>query len=60
MMSKDRGKNTEPARARARDGKARNRRDESWDERLRLVGDARFTEVEWSGRDHPNWPLPRD
>ena len=58
--NKDRSKNTEPARARPRDGKARNRWDESWDERLRLVGDARFTEVEWSGRDHPNWPLPRD
>ena len=58
--SKDRGKNAEPARARPRDDKTRNRKDESWDERLRLVGDARFTEVEWSGRDHPNWPLPRD
>ena len=58
--NKDRSKNAEPARASPRDGKARNRRDESWDERLRLVGDARFTEVEWSGRDHPNWPLPRD
>ena len=31
--SKDRSENAEPARA--RDGKARNRRDESWDERLR-------------------------
>jgi len=56
--NKDRGRNTEPARG--RDAKARNRRDESWEERLRLVGDARFIEVEWSGRDHPNWPLPRD
>ena len=35
------------------------RRDKGWDERLRLVGDARFTEVTWSGRDHPSWPLPR-
>jgi hypothetical protein len=58
MANKDRGRNAEPARA--RDGKARNRRDESWDERLRLVGDARFIEVEWSGRDHPYWPLPTD
>jgi len=56
--SKDRSKNAEPARA--RNGKARNRRHELWDERLRLVGDARFTEVEWSARDRPNWPLPRD
>lgn len=29
-----------------------------WDERLRLVGDARFVEVEWSTRDQPSWPLP--
>ena len=35
------------------------RKDKGWDERLRLVGDARFTEVTWSGRDHPSWPLPR-
>jgi hypothetical protein len=34
-------------------------RDKGWHERLRLVGDARFTEVTWSGRDHPSWPLPR-
>lgn len=40
--------------------KTRNRRDEAWDERLRLVGDARFVEVEWSGRDHPYWPLPKE
>lgn len=33
--------------------------DEGWDERLRLVGDARFVEVQWSGRDHPSWPLPK-
>lgn len=39
--------------------KTPNRRDEDWDERLRLVGDARFVDVEWSGRDHPSWPLPR-
>lgn len=39
--------------------KARSRKDADWDERLRLVGDARFVEVEWSGRDHPCWPLPK-
>ena len=39
--------------------KTASRRDNGWDERLRLVGDARFTEVTWSGRDHPSWPLPR-
>jgi hypothetical protein len=33
-------------------------RPEGWDDRLRLVGDARFVKVEWSGRDHPCWPLP--
>jgi len=41
------------------DTKAPQRRDEAWDERLRLVGDARFVEVEWSGRDDPSWPLPK-
>jgi hypothetical protein len=41
------------------DKKTATRRDKGWDERLRLVGDARFTEVTWSGRDHPSWPLPR-
>jgi hypothetical protein len=35
------------------------RRDEEWDERLRLTGDARFVDVEWSGRDDPAWPLPK-
>jgi hypothetical protein len=35
------------------------KRDEGWNERLRLVGDARFVEVQWSGRDHPCWPLPK-
>jgi hypothetical protein len=44
---------------RADDGKARKRKDAGWDDRLRLVGDARFTEVEWSGRDDPSWPLPK-
>jgi hypothetical protein len=34
-------------------------KDKDWEERLRLAGDARFTEVVWSGRDHPSWPLPR-
>jgi hypothetical protein len=29
-----------------------------WDERLRLVGDARYVEVEWSTYDRPSWPLP--
>ncbi len=44
---------------RADDSKARKRRDAGWDDRLRQVGDARFTEVEWSGRDDPSWPLPK-
>jgi hypothetical protein len=43
----------------ARDKKAESRRDEHWDDRLRTVGDARFVEVEWSGKDHPIWPLPK-
>jgi hypothetical protein len=43
----------------ADDEKARSRRDEGWEDRLRLLGDARFVEVEWSGRDDPSWPLPR-
>ena len=43
----------------ADDKKPPSRRDEDWDERLRLVGDARFVDVEWSGRDHPSWPLPK-
>jgi hypothetical protein len=41
------------------DKKVQNRRDEHWDDRLRTVGDARFVEVEWSGKDHPVWPLPK-
>ena len=56
MPTKMRRKNTEPTRA--DDVKARNQRDERWEERLRCVGDARFVEVEWSGRDNPSWPLP--
>ena len=43
----------------ASDSKAENRRDEHWDDRLRTVGDARFIEVEWSGKDDPVWPLPK-
>jgi hypothetical protein len=57
MPIKARGKNSETTRA--DDKKARHKRDKGWDERLRLVGDARFVEVEWSGRDHPSWPLPK-
>jgi hypothetical protein len=45
--------------ARIGDKKVQNRRDEHWDDRLRTVGDARFVEVEWSGKDHPVWPLPK-
>jgi hypothetical protein len=43
----------------AADKKAVSRREKGWDERLRTVGDARFVEVQWSGRDHPSWPLPK-
>ncbi|HEY5066126.1 MAG TPA: hypothetical protein VIJ04_15025 [Xanthobacteraceae bacterium] len=43
----------------ASDSKVENRRDEHWDDRLRTVGDARFIEVEWSGKDYPGWPLPK-
>jgi hypothetical protein len=43
---------------RADDKEARNQKDEGWEDRLRLVGDARFIEVEWSKRDNPSWPLP--
>ncbi|MGB6538990.1 MAG: hypothetical protein WBF58_23865 [Xanthobacteraceae bacterium] len=52
-----RRKTSEPTRA--DDKTMPNRRDEDWDERLRLVGDARFVEVQWSGRDNPSWPLPK-
>ena len=48
-----------PGAPRAADTKSGKQKDKSWDERLRLVGDARFNEVTWSGRDHPSWPLPR-
>jgi hypothetical protein len=55
MPAKTRHTKTEAAS----DRKVENRRDEHWDDRLRTVGDARFTEVEWSGKDHPVWPLPK-
>jgi len=57
MASKARRNKTESAPA--NDKKAPARRDKNWDERLRLVGDARFVDVQWSGRDHPSWPLPK-
>jgi hypothetical protein len=57
MAKKVRGKHIEAPRP--VDKKAGKQKDKSWERRLRLVGDARFTEVAWSGRDHPAWPLPR-
>jgi hypothetical protein len=51
-----RRKNAEPRRA--DDKEARNQKEDSWEDRRRLVGDARFVEVEWSKRDNPSWPLP--
>jgi hypothetical protein len=57
MVKKVRGK---PIRAsRSAGAKTAKRKDKSWEQQLRLVGDACFTEVAWSGRDHPSWPLPR-
>jgi hypothetical protein len=57
VAKKVRRKTTKAAHA---SGKvAETQKDKGWDERLRLTGDARFTEVTWSGRDHPSWPLPR-
>ena len=50
---------TKTEAVRTGDKKPPNRRDESWDDRLRTVGDARFVEVAWSGKDHPVWPLPK-
>jgi hypothetical protein len=41
------------------DRKATKQRDKAWDERLRLVGDANFVDVAWSGKDNPSWPLPK-
>jgi hypothetical protein len=55
--AKTRRSNTKSTRAEERI--VAGRRDEGWDERLRLVGDARFVEVQWSGRDDPSWPLPK-
>jgi hypothetical protein len=43
----------------AEEATTRSARDEAWQDRLRTVGDARFVEVQWSGRDHPCWPLPK-
>jgi len=57
MAKKTLGKH--PGAPRAAEPKSGKQKDKSWDERLRLVGDPRFTEVTWSGRDHPSWPLPR-
>lgn len=57
MTAKSRRAKTETAPA--GDKAVQNRRDEAWDDRLRTVGDARFVEVEWSGKDHPVWPLPK-
>ena len=57
MSIRVRRKNAEPRRADEKDW-ARNQKDEGWEDRLRLVGDARFVEVEWSKRDNPSWPLP--
>ena len=56
MSIKVRRKIAEPRRA--DDKEARSQKDEGWEDRLRLVGDARFVEVEWSKRDNPYWPLP--
>jgi hypothetical protein len=56
MSIRVRRKKAEPRRADDKD--ARNHRDEGWKDRLRLVGDARFVEVEWSKRDNLSWPLP--
>ena len=57
MPNKTRRNNGEPKSA--GDKNALSQRDEGWDDRLRRVGDARFVEVQWSGRDHPCWPLPQ-
>ena len=51
MSIRVRRKNAKPRRADDKD--ARNQRDEGWEVRLRLVGNARFVEVEWSKRDNP-------
>jgi len=56
-MPKNKRKDAEAKRTEA--GTAVSQRDEGWDERLRLVGDANFVEVQWSGKDEPSWPLPK-
>lgn len=53
-------KSAQPATRDPEDAAARRRNNEDWDERLRRVGDARFIEVAWSGRDAPYWPLPKE
>jgi hypothetical protein len=57
MASKGRRSQTEAARA--DDRRDLKPRDEGWDERLRLFGDANFVDVAWSGKDNPSWPLPK-
>ncbi len=57
MRTNRRRKDAEPKNA--EHGTAPSQRDEGWDERLRLVGDAKFVHVEWSGKDNPSWPLPK-
>ena len=56
-MPKNKRKDAEAKRTEA--GTVVRQRDEGWDERLRLVGDANFVEVQWSGKDDPSWPLPK-
>ena len=51
---------TRGTKSEAKAGERGLRKDEAWDDRLRRVGDARCTEVEWSGRDNPCWPLPKE
>jgi hypothetical protein len=65
MPTSKRLKTANPEPKRTVDRKPRNKRDKTWrdkawDNRLRTVGDARFTEVQWSGRDAPSWPLPKN
>jgi hypothetical protein len=57
MTNKTKRKNAKPVRAAAK--KATSKRDKAWEERLRLVGDANFVDVAWSGKDDPSWPLPK-
>jgi hypothetical protein len=52
MSIKVRRKNAKPWRT--DDKEARNQKDEGWEDRLRLVGDARFVAVERSKRDNPS------